>query len=388
VPQAGTAETLDTLSDRPMYRLAYRVYSDHASMVVNHSVTAGSAVGVRWYELRSPLSPSPSFSVYQQGTFAPDSTYRWMGSAAMDISGNLAIGYSASSSSINPALRYTGRNAGDPLNTLQAESSILIGTGSQTTGLSRWGDYAALRIDPTDDCTFWFSTEYEKTNGTFNWSTRIGSFKFTNCLATTVPDFSISASPSTLSLAKGATGSSTISVTALNGYSNTVNMTVSGCPLPATCTATLTPTTLTPTASSTLSVTTGTAAAGSYTLTVQGTDGNLTHNTTVSLTIQNPSDFSLAVSPTSLAIRKGNSGSATVTVSPMTGPFSVALSVNGLPSGATATFNPSTVSGSSAATSTLTVNTKGNTQRGTYTLTIQGIGSGVTHTVSLGLTIQ
>jgi hypothetical protein len=178
IPQSETTQQLDSLADRLMYRLAYRNFGDHESLVVNHAVTAGISVGERWYEIRSP-NGTPA--IYQQSTFAPDSNFRWMGSAAMDQVGNMAIGYSVSSSSMHPAIRYTGRETIDPLNTLQTETSLIEGTGSQLTNLSRWGDYSALRIDPSDDCTFWFTTEYLKANGTFNWSTRIGSFKFATC---------------------------------------------------------------------------------------------------------------------------------------------------------------------------------------------------------------
>ena len=111
-----------------MYRLAYRNFGDHQALVANHSVTAGSSVGVRWYEIRNPAAPA----VYQQGTYAPDSSYRWMGSIAMDKAGNIALGYSVSSGSIHPAVRYTGRASSDTLGTLQGETSIIEGTGSQT----------------------------------------------------------------------------------------------------------------------------------------------------------------------------------------------------------------------------------------------------------------
>src|SRR6202165_370227 len=103
---------------------------------LNHSVTAGSSVGVRWYELRSP-NTTPT--VFQQGTYAPDSNFRWMGSIAMDKVGNIAVGYSVSSASMKPAIRYTGRAPGDPAGTLQAENTIISGAGAQTGGLSRWG---------------------------------------------------------------------------------------------------------------------------------------------------------------------------------------------------------------------------------------------------------
>jgi len=134
---------------------------------------------VRWYELRSP-GGTPT--VFQQSTFAPDSTFRWMGSIAMDKQGNIALGYSVSSATIHPGIRYTGRLATDAPGTMQAEASIIEGTGSQLANLNRWGDYSAMTVDPTDDCTFWYTNEYLKANGTFNWSTRIASFKFPGCL--------------------------------------------------------------------------------------------------------------------------------------------------------------------------------------------------------------
>jgi fibronectin type 3 domain-containing protein len=184
IPQQGTTQQLDSLGDRLMYRLAYRNFGDHESLVVNHSVTAGSSVGVRWYELRSP-GTTPT--VFQQGTYAPDSNFRWMGSIAMDQVGNMALGYSVSSSSIYPAIRYTGRVPTDSLGTMEGETSIIGGAGSQGPNLSRWGDYSSMSIDPIDDCTFWYTNEYLQSSGTFNWSTRIASFKFPSCGAPTSP---------------------------------------------------------------------------------------------------------------------------------------------------------------------------------------------------------
>jgi hypothetical protein len=181
VPQSGTTQQLDSLGDRLMYRLAFRNFGDHEALVVNHSVTNGSSAGQRWYELRAPVATTPSFSVFQQGTYAPDASYRWMGSTAMDAAGDVGLGYSASSSSIHPAIRYTGRLPGDTPGTMESEVSIIEGTGSQTGGLDRWGDYSAMRIDPADDCTFWYTSQYLTADGAYNWHTRIGSFKFTSC---------------------------------------------------------------------------------------------------------------------------------------------------------------------------------------------------------------
>jgi hypothetical protein len=184
IPQPGTRQLLDSLADRLMYRLAYRNLGTSESWVVNHSVKVGtskrnSTVGVRWYELRN-LNTTPV--VFQQGTFSPDAAFRWMGSIAMDKQGNIAVGYSVSSSSVFPSIRYSGRLATDPLGTLESENSILAGAGSQLRSLSRWGDYSAISVDPVDDCTFYYTNEYLKNNGTFNWSTRIASFKFPGCL--------------------------------------------------------------------------------------------------------------------------------------------------------------------------------------------------------------
>jgi len=187
ITQKNTRQKLDSLGDRLMYRLAYRNRSVNGSsiqsLVVNHSVRVSGnprsqVVGVRWYELR--ISGSTA-SVYQQGTYSPDSTNRWMGSIAMDKVGDIALGYSASSGSVAPSIRYTGRVVTDPLGTLQAENVIKAGGGSQLPNLSRWGDYSAMTVDPVDDCTFWYTSEYLKTSGTFNWSTQIASFKFPGC---------------------------------------------------------------------------------------------------------------------------------------------------------------------------------------------------------------
>lgn len=184
VPQAETSQKLDSLADRLMYRLAYRNFGSYESLVVTHSVSVGtnrknSYAAVRWYELRNLQASKPT--VYQQATYAPDSTYRWMGSIAMDKMGNIAVGYSASSSTMHPALRFATRLVTDPLNTLSNETVVIQGAGSQTQNLSRWGDYTTMALDPVDDCTFWFTGQYLKANGIFNWSTRIASFKIAGC---------------------------------------------------------------------------------------------------------------------------------------------------------------------------------------------------------------
>ncbi len=188
--------TLDTLGDRTMFRVTYRNFGDHESLVVNHTVvtaadvmTGATRTGVRWYEVRN-LSTTPT--IYQQSTFAPlDPTnplWRWMGSAAMDHVGDIAIGYSASGPDYYPSLHYAGRLATDPLNDLtQGEAVMFAGLGIQGYPLNRWGDYSDLTVDPNDDCTFWYTNEYLPTNPTpdlipVNWHTRVGTFKFPQCV--------------------------------------------------------------------------------------------------------------------------------------------------------------------------------------------------------------
>ncbi len=183
VPQPGTTRKLDAIPDRLMFRAQYRFWGDHASIVTNHTVSAGTTTGVRWYELRNSGS---GWSVYQQSTFAPsDTTNRWMASAAMDGKGNIAVGYSGSSSTLYPSVYYTARLVTDALNTMtQGEGTIVTGAGSQTHSAARWGDYSSLTVDPTDDCTFWYISEYLQVTGSAPWQTRIGSFKLSNCTAT------------------------------------------------------------------------------------------------------------------------------------------------------------------------------------------------------------
>ncbi len=169
-----------------MHRLVYRNYGDHESLVMNHTVDTGVVdgsgnhiAGVRWYEVRDP-GGSPY--IYQQGTYSPDSTSRWMASIALDHTGDIGLGYSASSTSVYPSVRYTGRLATDPLGQMaQGEGTIVNGLASQQTSLDRWGDYSAINVDPVDDCTFWYTNQYYAVMSNMAWQTRIGAFRFPSC---------------------------------------------------------------------------------------------------------------------------------------------------------------------------------------------------------------
>ena len=179
IPQKG-GPALESLTDRLMYRLAYRNFGDHEAMVVNHTVDSNGAnlAGFRWYELRRT---GGNWSIFQQSTYAPDAENRWMGSVAMDKKGDIAAGFSYGNSATFASIGYAGRLVSDPLNTFTMESSMLSGTGAQLGTAVRWGDYSSIQIDPTDDCTFWYTTEYIQTTGQVPWRTRVGSFSYPSC---------------------------------------------------------------------------------------------------------------------------------------------------------------------------------------------------------------
>ena len=189
IPQPGTSQKLDSLADRLMFRLAYRNIGGIERMIVNHSVMVNNTknpnsgnAAVRWYEIRDMSTTTTTKpTIFQQSSYSPDTKFRWMGSAAMDKQGNMALGYSVSSSAVKPSLAYATRVATDPVGILGAETTIVAGGGAQLSNLSRWGDYTHMSIDPIDDCTFWYTGQYLKADGTFNWSTRIASFKITGC---------------------------------------------------------------------------------------------------------------------------------------------------------------------------------------------------------------
>jgi len=180
IPEPPPGERVDGLGDRLMFRLAYRNFGDHESLVANHTVRGGALAGVRWYEIRSPRS-SPF--VFQQGTVVDPDTSFWMGSIAMDKAGNIALGFSASSQSLDPSVFLVGRAPSDPPGTVAGPMVLVTGGGVQLRSFKRWGDYSSMAIDPADDCTFWYTQEYYRTTGSFNWSTRIAAVKFDSCKA-------------------------------------------------------------------------------------------------------------------------------------------------------------------------------------------------------------
>ena len=179
VPQVGAERRLDAQGDKLMARLVYRRVGGHESLVAVHSVnTKAGGGGVRWYEFRIGGHREPT--LYQQGTYAPDSAFRWMASPAIDARGNIGIGYSYGGSGEFAGQRFAARLAGDPLGRLTLREAVLAtGEAAQTNSL-RWEDYAQTAVDPSDDCTIWYVGDYLKQAAT-SYSTRIGAFRLPGC---------------------------------------------------------------------------------------------------------------------------------------------------------------------------------------------------------------
>lgn len=181
ITQPGTTQKVDSKSEMPMYPLVYRNFGTYETLIVSHAVRVAfglhSTVGIRWYELRKV---GGVWSIFQQGDYSPDATNRWMGSMSMDKAGNIALGYSVSSDTVFPGIRYTGRLQSDPVGTMpQGEFTLIVGGSSQTSS-ERWGDYSAMQVDPVDGCTFWYTNQYYSANYV-GWRTRIAAFRFSEC---------------------------------------------------------------------------------------------------------------------------------------------------------------------------------------------------------------
>ena len=184
IPQPG-GTAVDAISDRLMHRLVFRMWgANNWSLLGNHTVdaTGTDVAGIHWFELNWD---GTTWAMAQEGVYAPaDGNHRWMASIAADKDHNIALGYSISSTSTFPSVYYTGRLASDPAGQMsQGEGSFVNGGGSQGHSSGRWGDYSMMGVDPADDCTFWYTQEYYKTDSTATWSTRIGAFTFPSCTA-------------------------------------------------------------------------------------------------------------------------------------------------------------------------------------------------------------
>jgi hypothetical protein len=190
IKQPGVTDKLDSLSyGYMMQRLVYRNFGTYQTLLFNHTVAADGDpshdhAGIRWYELRKPAGERTHgpWEIYQQGTYAPDANDRWLGSIGMDVNGNIALGFGVSGHNVYPSLHYAGRRPTDPLGTFPSGDISLIDGDDVQRHDVEFGDYSQMTIDPTDDCTFWYTgTYYPMINTPNDWHTRIGSFRFADC---------------------------------------------------------------------------------------------------------------------------------------------------------------------------------------------------------------
>jgi len=287
IAQLGTTNGIDIQSyrQRPLHRLAYRNFGTHESLVTNQSVEADPNLGgIRWWELRqTALNPAVDlifrdgfelldidFVLHQEGTFAPgvdDGISRWMASIAQDSEGNMGLAYSASSSAINPGIRFTGRLESDALNSMnRGEGTIVDGTGSLTTN-GRWGDYTSVNVDPIDDCTFWHVNQYLQNDGG-NWQIRVGSFKFNECGD---PGFVLNTDTPSQAVCSGDDIDFDINLVSVGEYDGVVTLSATGEPAGSTVAINPNPVMSLPN-NTTFSITnTGSVSAGDYVISLMGT---------------------------------------------------------------------------------------------------------------------
>ncbi len=288
VPNPSPGLNNETLADRMMMQVQYRNISGVESLWVNHttgtaSPGASTPTGLQWAQINVTGTTVNTTPVQQQiFNNGADGINRFIGALAVDKQGNMAIGYTASSLTLAPDIRYAGRLVSDPLNTLaQTETTMLPGvTRNVQTGHTRWGDYSAMSVDPTDDCTFWYTHLYFPVTGQ-NWVTRVGSFKHTTCTAGATPTATATFTP-TPSATNTATATATITFTptptntATNTSTPTATATNTSTPT-ATATNTSTPTvtatnTFTPTATATETFTPTPTATNTFTPTSTATE--------------------------------------------------------------------------------------------------------------------
>src|SRR2546423_13507661 len=229
VPQpapAVGADYLDNLSGHYMYLLAYRgdgaPRAPHESLVASSTVPGSASTpahgAAKWWEFRNAGSSPTTPTLFQSRTFDPDTAYRFMSSIAMDKDGNIALGYSKSSTTVKPGIYLTGRLATDAAGTMGAEAEVQAGLWVQNSGgRNRCGDYTSMTLDPIDQCTFYYTNEYLKTNGAYNWSTRIATYKFPSCVSAAAAYGTVTG---TITSSETGAPISGVTVTLSNGYAS------------------------------------------------------------------------------------------------------------------------------------------------------------------------
>ncbi|HEV2961705.1 MAG TPA: alkaline phosphatase family protein, partial [Candidatus Angelobacter sp.] len=277
-------------------------------------------------------------------------------------------------------------------------AAVSLSVSGLPSGVTASFNPASIAAPGSGSSTLTFSASSTATAGTTNVTVTAtgGGVTHTTTVAltivsTAVPSFTVSASPTSVSVVQGSSGSSTISTTVSGGFNSAISLSIAG--LPAGVTASFNPSTIAAPGSGSSTLTfaaSSTATTGTVNVTVSATGGGITNSTTIALTITAAAtpDFTLSASPSSLSVTQGSSGSSTISTT-VSGGFNavVSLSVSGLPAGVTASFNPSSIAAPGSGSSTLTFTASSTAATGTTTVTVNANGGGVTHTATISLTI-
>jgi hypothetical protein len=336
VPQLS-GQVLDGLGDRMMFRVAYRNMGAYESLIANQNVEVAGVGGVRWYEIREPAGDP---FVYQQGTYAPDSNSRWMGSAAMDRAGNIGLGYSVSGRQQNVGIGVTGRTVTDAPGVMGSGETVLESGGAENS-LSRWGDYSSLSVDPSDGCTFWYTAQYIPFDGSHNWRTRVMTFELPGC--STAPEFALWLPEDRGSVRRGEKVEMIISTAALRhtAAGTPIQLAVARLPPGSGLVVDVQPPVVMPGQWARLTFTSApNSAIGVVPFAVQATAGTVTQTAAATVAVID-SDFAISTDKTSTTLGAGGSAEVRVTVSPLFGaPEVVIFSTSLLSRGVQASFDP------------------------------------------------
>ena len=416
---------LDTLGHRGMVQNQYSNLNGVESLWDSHTVAGvdGTQAAVRWYQL--PVTSGVIGSAVQASTYNPDSNDRFMPSVEVDRLGDMAIGYSVSSATLYPSIRYAGRLAGDAANSItQTEASLIAGTGAQSGNCGgapceRWGDYSAMTLDP-NGCSFWYTNEYYA-DISLNDHTRIGSFRFAGC--TDAPPYTqppasptpVPPTPSPVVTAAptgtpGPTSSAAVDGTppAVTNPGLSPNPVIPGATVTVTSTATdgvavasaqkqlngggwsamaAVDGSFGGTSEALTSTITAPAAAGTYSVCVRAADSSNNTSNGLACTTLTVMSYSLAPAVGTASVLQGKTAGYTINITRSSFPGSIAFSATGLPAGATATFNPSSAAGASSGLSIKTSNCGTVTPRGTYVVTVHGASGGLLKSTTVSLTV-
>ena len=303
--QKGSSQLLDPVREVVMYRAQYRKFSSHESIVGNFVHDAGSdRAGLRWFELRKV--GNGAWALHQEGTYAPNDTdNRFMASAAMDASGNIALAYHVAGTDTYPGISMTGRLANDANGTMTQTEKVLV-AGTSHIASDRNGDYSHLSLDPVDGCTFWMTSDYGKSNG--QWSTRISNFKFAECGGSVTPEFTMEATNLTQQVcANTSITPIAISTTAKGGFNKSINLSYAN--LPSGITGNFSANPVAAGSSSNANIAIGNVNVGTYNFKINGVaTGASAKELAVALTVANK--------PSSVALSSPTSGATGATLRP------------------------------------------------------------------------